>query len=528
MLVILGGFYAYLSFLANKKLPEILGDRIDVKNLDINIFGNNVIFSEPSFSIDSARNESNVGIKSSANSIAIEGFSFWDLLLSSKLGVDKLTIDTVRIHFELPEIKPSITSKKEIHLFVTEIFTSIEVDNLELVHADILVTKKGTVDTLLTVNGFRLKAEKIVVDTATIHNIFPLEFENSIVEMDYYKIRAGDNYTFSGRNFGIRDTSVVIRDLKFESVYSKKEFARHQKHEKARIDLKVHELSAKNLLWKLDSAGLSVRSTRFNLDRADLSVYKDKRPSSQSKEIKPLLTGMIMELPFAVKIDTLTVLNSYIEYEQFPVLFPRSGKVFFDKMYASAYNVTNDLAQIDKSPKTLIDVETDFMGEGKLQTNIKLDLLSAKQAFNVTGTLGELPVTYVNQVMTPLVGVTAEGKVHKMEFEFGGDTYDASGSIICEYSDLKIAVFDKARDREFLKSIFGNLVLRNNNRAGDSLGYKEGEIYFVRYQNKDFFNYLWNSVRVGLMDIVVPFYKNPDKSRSSSAPKFKEDKPLPG
>ncbi|MEQ9302301.1 MAG: hypothetical protein RJQ14_00185, partial [Marinoscillum sp.] len=112
MLVILGGFYAYLSFLANKKLPEILGERIEVKNLDISIFGNNVIFSEPSFSIDSARNESNVGIKSSANSIVIEGFSIWDLLLSSKLGVDKLTIDTVRIHFELPEIKPSITSKK--------------------------------------------------------------------------------------------------------------------------------------------------------------------------------------------------------------------------------------------------------------------------------------------------------------------------------------------------------------------------------------------------------------------------------
>ncbi|MEQ8469553.1 MAG: hypothetical protein RIC35_00125 [Marinoscillum sp.] len=525
--MILGGFFAYVSYLANQKLPIILGERVDVENLDISIFGNNVLFNNPSFEIDSSKNKANVRIVSKAKSISIEGFSFWDLLVSNKLGVDKLTIDTTQIHLQLPERRPSNTNKKEIHFFVTEIFTSIGVEKLEIVHADILVTKKGTSDTLLNVKGFRLTAEKIIVDTATVNNIFPLEFERSVVQMDGYRIRAGEDYRFSGRNLEIKDTTITVQDLKFESIYSREEFPKHQKHEKAQVDLEVAGLSSKNLLWDLDSTGFSIRSTRFNLDQANLSVYKDKRPTTQSQEIKPLLTGMIMELPFTLTIDTLTVLDSYIEYEQFPVRFPRSGKVFFDKMYVSAYNVTNDSIALNQSSKTLIDVETDFMGEGKLWTNIQLDLRSPKQDFTVKGKLGTLPVTYVNQVMTPLVGVTAEGTVHEVNFEFNGDEYDASGLITCEYTDLNITKYDDTRDKEFLKSILGNLILRNNNRKEDSLGYKEGEIYFIRYQNKNFFNYLWNSVRVGLMDIVVPFYKNPDRSRDADKPKYKEDKSEP-
>ncbi|CAM9917911.1 unnamed protein product [Chrysoparadoxa australica] len=126
--------------------------------------------------------------------------------------------------------------------------------------------------------------------------------------------------------------------------------------------------------------------------------------------------------------------------------------------------------------------------------------------------------------MTPLAGMTTEGTVHHLDFEFTGDEFSSKGNVICEYSDLKIATYNDGRDKEFIKSLFGNLMIRNNNRKLDSANFKEGEIYFVRYQNKDFFNYLWNSIRVGLMDIVVPFYQNPDLENPVSGPKFQEDK----
>lgn len=487
------------------------------------MLGNNVWFKAPQFSIDSTQNGAHVNILSQARSILIEGFSFWDLLVSNEIGVDKLTIDSANIHITLPQEKPYQNSQKEINLFVKEIFTSIRVKQLELVDVNVVVTKRNRPDTILILNHFELKADEVLVDTATVTNIFPLSFQRSEVRINEMKFTTQGEYLLSGKNLLIKDTSLMLSNLKLSSIYSKKEFTSHQQYEKARIELNVTKLISRNLLWDYDEQGFSVYSSKSNLEKPFLSVYKDKRPPDQPKQVKPLLTELIRKLPFILTIDTITASDSYIEYEQFPVQFPRSGKVFFDNMYISAYNLSNDSMRIGHQSDMTIDVQTDFMGQSRLTTNINLDLASPKQEFSVSGKLGSLPVTYINQVMTPLVGVTAEGTIHKLIFDFAGNEYKATGGLQCEYSDLKVTMFDDGRDKELIRSMFGNLLLKNNNQKDDTLNYKEGEIYFIRYQNKDFFNYLWNSVRVGLMDIVVPFYQNPDLRSPPTDPKFKED-----
>ena len=55
----------------------------------------------------------------------------------------------------------------------------------------------------------------------------------------------------------------------------------------------------------------------------------------------------------------------------------------------------------------------------------------------MTGNLGAMPVTYINQVLAPLMGVEAEGQVERMDFEFTGDEYESRGKLIFEYTDLK-------------------------------------------------------------------------------------------
>ena len=55
------------------------------------------------------------------------------------------------------------------------------------------------------------------------------------------------------------------------------------------------------------------------------------------------------------------------------------------------------------------------MGQGKLALTIKLEMDAPKQDFSVKGSLGAMPVTYINQVLAPLTGVEAEGDVEKMD-----------------------------------------------------------------------------------------------------------------
>ncbi len=509
--------------MANQKLPDLFGDQVEIKSLDINLLGNNVLFTAPKLSIDSTQNDAHVNIQTQAKEIRIEGFSLWDLLASSELGVDKLTIDSVSIHLELPEDTTYQNSRKQIHLFITEIFTSIRVKKLILENVNIQVTKRAGQDTLLTVNGIYLTSNEVVVDTATVNNIFPLESEHSSVRIDSFKATFDKAYAFSGKDFLMADTTVTMTKLRLKSVYSKSAFTLHHTYEKARLDLEVAQLTLRGLLWDFDHDRFNFYASWTAIDTAKFLVYKDKRPPEQPNKVKHLLSQVIQEIPFTITVDSIEVRKSYIEYEQFPVTFPNTGKVFFDNLYVSAFNLTNDTGRLQKEPQMSIHVQTDFMSRGELKTNIYLDLSSPKQEFKVDGTLGELPMTYVNEAMTPLVGVTADGLVHGLGFEFSGDNNDASGSAQFEYSNLKIAMHDEHKNKELVKSLFRNFLLRNNNRKEDGLTYKEGEIYFIRYQNKDFFNYLWNSLRVGLMDIVIPFYTNPDLETPPSGPKFKED-----
>lgn len=516
--VIVAG-YGYINFLTTERLPQLVGERVDVEAVEIDLWGRKVIFKSPSFQKDSISDQPDLKIRATAKSIAIENFSFVDLLLSKEIDVAQLTVDSTNIHLILPD-SLGTGGKREINLFVREIFNRIRVEEFNFDCANLDIVKGTELDTILKVRGFGLMARDIVIDTATVHHVFPLDFGWSHIRAASFEMKAGDMYTLSGERLLIADTSVKVHNVQVASMYDREGFMRRLPHEKVQIGLEIGEIVANDLIWTLED-GLGIRSTRTSIKNASLKVYKDKRPPPQPLRVKPLLASLIRNIPFDIYLDTLTLSKSYIEYEQFPVLFPRSGKVFFDDLYASIYNLTNDSSRLRENPELIADIQCMFMGEGELQTQIKMNLMSDKDAFSVSGRLGELPVTYVNQVMTPLVGVTAEGKVEYMAFDFNGDNYASKGTLTSEYSDLKITIYDDGRDKEWFKSMFGNLILRNNNHEDDKLSYKEGEIYFVRYQNKGFFNLLWNSIRTGIMDIVVPFYKNPDSTRSANDVKYK-------
>ena len=525
LFAIVTGSYFGLNYFLNKKLPKLLGDNVKVEEVSFDLLQRSIRFSHPSVFIDSANSESQIQIKTEAREVHILGFSVWELLTANKIEVENLVIDSVDFEVWLPKEKATQKEKKEINFFVKDIFTRIVVSHIELNDTHFLVKQNKGASTFLEVHGFCLTADQVLVDTSTINHLFPLEFSKSTINIDSIFMMAGPEHTLEANMLSIADTTLSIENVRFKSIYSKRAFVKAHKYEKARIDFSVNKLTSDRLLWNiLDDSTVNIYSEKVNLEGMKLFVFKDKTPPIEPPMIKPLLSGMIKNLPFGLTIDTLTVRKGYIQFEQLPVVFPRSGKIFFDDVYMTAYHVTNDSAQIAQNPKTIMDMITNFMGKGKLAAVFKLDMSSPKQAFSVTGNLGAMPVTYINQVLAPLMGVEAEGQVERMDFEFTGDEYESRGKLIFEYTDLKITSYDKDRKKEWLKSTIGNLILNNKNKRNQKLTYKEGDIHFVRYQNKDFFNYLWNSLRTGLMEIVVPFYSNPDDGNEPDGnPKFQED-----
>ncbi len=521
ILVLLSGIAFLVEAIAKRELPKLLGEQVTYESVTLSILNGEITFTKPRVQVDSAENHANLNIRSEARQISIHGFSLWNLLLSQKIKVKKLNIDSLLLGIVLPTLQASKTEKKEINLFVRDIFNRIEVEHFEISSGTLVVQKKGSYDTLLAMKKIHLSAFGVFVDTSTVHNIFPLDFDQSETKVSQLYVKAGEDYTLSAENLHIRDTSFSIENIHLRPVDSRSTFVQKHPYEKVRVELLAQKLSAEKLLWDfMEDRTLKVRAESTLLEALQINVFKDKTPPAPPPETKPLLAGLLRDLSFIFTLDTLRLRNSYIQYEQLPVVFPRAGKLFFDKVYMSGYHLTNDPEEIQKQAITTLDIQTDFMGKGALKTTILLDMGSDRQEFSVSGTLGAMPITFINQTLAPLTGVEASGQLHHMAFDFRGDEYSAKGKMVTEYSDLKVKVYDQNRDKVWLKSIFGNMILNSNNHRDDTMGYQEGEIYFVRYQNKGFFNMLWNSLRVALMDVTMPFYTNPDYSTTTTAPKY--------
>src|SRR5690606_37374173 len=90
----------------------------------------------------------------------------------------------------------------------------------------------------------------IMVDTATVHNIFPLEFHQSDIQIGNLFMKSGEDYTLSGQRLLVRDTTFSIEKLRLSPNQSKTQFVQQHPYEKVRLDISVDGLTANRLLWE--------------------------------------------------------------------------------------------------------------------------------------------------------------------------------------------------------------------------------------------------------------------------------------
>lgn len=520
IILLILAFYIFLNYWANYRLPEILGDKVKSKNIDVRIIGNEARFDKPSLVLDSTNSEDDFKLEASAGYILIDGFNIWDLLFSNEIEVANFEVDSLQVMMIMPEDKPSQSQQKQVNLFVQDIFSQINVKHFQIGSANFLFKKEENKDTLYSVAEFNLTADGIVVDTATIDRPFPLHFDSSKVNIGKVFFRLANDYVLTASGIGVSDTNLVVKDLRFTSLLSKEEFVAAHKYEKARIDLSVDSIVVTKLLWDIRKS-FELDASKIELNQMDLEIFKDKNPPLEPPASIPLLAGRIKELPFLLTVDTLRIRDSSIELELKAQGADSAGVVTFEKLYASAYNISNDTARFSKHPVTTLDILAQVMGAGELNGKIELLLQSTDGSFRASGTLGEMDVSEFNRALLPLAGAKVSGQAHELSFDFEGNNKNSSGTLNFYYEDFDIKLMEKNEaDKAWLKSMLGNLVLRDKNKPEDE---KDGEIYFVRYQNKGFWNYLWHSIRIGLVDVVVPVYSPGDKERLlEDQPRFDE------
>lgn len=511
LFLLLLGSKIYLEHWLNRQLPVILNrdpDRTyDIRYKEVNINWLNqrlsirdivVVPRAPADSINGA------ALSATVRRFDIEQIDWKQLFLHKEIQTQTLRILRPTILVELAPTQELSRNSRQVTLFWRDIFTRIRVRNFYLDSAYLQLKDLPDSTERGTFGPFALRVKNVVVDTQTINDPFPFRYGSVSLEGRSLWLKTDSFYHVYSASVHVQDHAIVLDSVGLAPVYSKTAFQRHTPYQNDWFRLFIRQVKLDDILWGFRGKRLFVHVGSVRVLRPDLYDYRDKRVPRPAFYKKPLPASLFRSLPVTITLDTVQAENGSVVYEEVPPDGLSSGKVSFTRFNVAATHITNDSARLQKYPHIDISLRNLFMGKALLTAQIRFDMLDKKDRFHVKGSLHGMPLSLVNDALYPLTGVSIKGTARRLDFSMTCADVSASGHMRFQYSDLTLDVFKKKEHtrRGFLSGL-ANLLARGDNIAGDRK-FREVSYSFYRWQDRSFFNYFWQGIKVGAMETIFP------------------------
>lgn len=429
--------------------------------------------------------------------IRAEGFRLIPLLLRKRLSLENVYLD-----------EPHLVMRENSRLMVDsatqrENEFTLTIDRLFLNSARIEYTDSATCE--LT-TGFKSYATLAALDIR-FHPDKPFFISASSLTLDSTEVRLPKKfYTFQIKQTRINFSKGILQidTIRLIPELGKQEFGRKFGYETDRFEGVIPFVRLTGFSFSFrDSTVIraAVAGIQFYL-----KVFRDKRLPFQYK-VKRLPIAQLLHLPFKLRIDSLKITKSYVQYEEYVKDDP--GKIFFDDLSATLYNIDN---QSLKGNMNLF-ARASLMGKGDIDLVVTFPWDTTKNA-RLRGTLKNFSIPEVNSMLTPSTNIMVEsGDMKNLSFDFLFNSVRSDGEIALNYRDLKLVTFkedDKKKgvlkkdrndelEKDNLKTfIMNTFIFRKNMDQNVPEEKRTGTVMFNRDESRSVFNFWVKSLLSGI------------------------------
>ncbi|MCF8369482.1 MAG: hypothetical protein K9G76_10605 [Bacteroidales bacterium] len=488
----------------------------------INVFSGNLLIKNLKFTpSDSAQNmlkEGLIGklVYSEIPEFRINNLKVINLLRYKEINISAIAIENIHTKYLL-----NLNAKQEkqkntlvLHEAFSEEFRDAKIDRININNAAMefsSVEKKET--SLFSVDSVNIHATLIHIDRHTLEQPIPLSLDELEFSAGNFYINSLKDYKiYAARvDFNVADSALTIDDFRMIPKLSREAFNKSIRYnaDLFKINTQKIQLNGLNIIELAYNEIVHIHAIKIY--KPEIEIYRDKRLPDAPITRKPLLTGLIHNVPLSFKIDTLTLAEGNIQYFEQTDASEAPGNIFINPLYISAYNITNSEKYKSLNPTLDIDFRGKIMGTSFLNITLNADLNSKSESFNLTGTMEPVNGATFNPMITHLLPVRINsGQFYKTEFNFQANHKASKGTLLLHYSDLHLQVIRNNDKKSGLLSVLANGFIRESNEPGEAR-YMTGNIDFERKQDKSVVHYIWNSLKSGIISIVSPFA---DKSRN--------------
>lgn len=471
------------------------GIHVSYKNLEVYPWDGKIEVHELKVHVrkDSAQNDStSQGLNAYLPYITIEGIDILPFLRDKTLSIHKIhsfeTYLTYRIRSTLFEQDKSEKRKIEVK--------NIAVGEIHFPRIDFYLTDEHSPDTVA-----HILSDVDMKDLFLAKQMDSLTWQKGTVDISNFAMsHKQENYGFSVRNvrLGITDKSIEIDSFRVKPLVGKGAFMAQAGKQGSYVDALIPYLRVHSIDW------YTFPKPTLQIDHLSLQLiadmYRDKRLPFIQRDDRPLPSHMLHRLPVQLKIDTITLKDSFIRYEEMPENGDSTGAVFFDRLNASIIHVhNNQKMKVDTKMTALAK----FMGQGDLEAHFTFphDTL---QPYRAAGTLKNFPLPTINNILGSAAQAKIEsGTMRDLRFDFVYNNVRSEGDVELQYEDLKVLTLRENKKNEQSVSRIKTLLLNtfilkknvNEDRKDDK---RTGNIDFYRDTKKSVFNYWWKSILSGI------------------------------
>jgi Domain of Unknown Function (DUF748) len=422
--------------------------------------------------------------------VLIKGIDILPFIRHDILSLHEISVEQAAVTYSKGgSVFHSERKKRKIEL------KEIKVQKINLPGVDLYV--KDTVDTDTLAHVLSHVEMK---DLSVVKQLDSLIWKNGEIEVSEFALHLyKSDYGVSTHKavVNIESRTISIDSFRIQPTLTKAEYMKKQGKQSTYFAGAVDKLRITDVNWfTYPNASLEIKKLDLTFD---FQMFRDKRYPFLQFEKRDLPSQFIHKLPIQIAIDSVTITDSYLNYEEFPEQSDSSGAVYFEKLDAVVINIHNNPKRDDEMK---MFAQANFMGSGLLNAFFTFPSDTLKRC-TVSGTLKNLALPDLNNMLGAAAKVKVEtGVMTSLKFDFSYNDIESRGNVALVYDDLKILTLKNKDDEQavsHLKTLLLNTILiKKDVFQNISSDQRKGEIHFIRDQKRSVFNYWWKSIFSGV------------------------------
>ncbi|WP_299391909.1 hypothetical protein [uncultured Gelidibacter sp.] len=484
-----------LEAFLEKELPETIS--VDYEAIDVNIWSGSVIMVRPKIVSKGSYGSKNVA-NLELDTLLVDGFATWNYLLNDKIDVESVQLRSPKLLYN----HNSATPKDEYKYSALEqLKQEVKIGRFNIQNGELNIRNYETDSLLLHTEKFTANVMGIHVDSKTVKRRIPFDYGDYNLSFNDLFYVVGEYEDLKMASAQVTQDKAEFKQLHLFTKYSKSKLNQIITEERDHFDVSIPSLVLEGQKFGYEKDSIFYfKSPKVMLESPEMYLYRNKLVADDFTR-KNLYSKTLRELTFDLTLSEIELKNATIVYSEKVNANMEAGKISFTKMNADIKNVSNTY---DRSEKTSLDIDAIFMAKTPIHVLWTFDVNDVNDVFVFKVDIGKLPAADLNPFSQPNLKVRFEGELSKTYATISGDVNTSRVDMKVNYDEFKVNVLDKegARKKEVLSAIANLFIKKDSKSASDNFreGSKEG---IARDHTKSVFNFLWLSVRSGLISVLT-------------------------